>query len=41
VTREYTKINSRLVWGVIETELPELIEQCRDLLHQLNQTNEQ
>lgn len=41
ITHEYTKINSRLVWGVIQTELPELIEQCRDLLHQLNQTDEQ
>ena len=41
ITHEYNKIDSRLVWGVIETELPLLVEHCRDQLHALNQTDEQ
>ncbi|MFM7268344.1 MAG: DUF86 domain-containing protein [Cyanobium sp.] len=32
LSHEYVKINNRLVWGIIETELPSLIQRCRRLL---------
>lgn len=32
LSHEYVKINNSLVWGIIETELPSLIQRCRRLL---------
>ena len=37
LTHEYVKVNNALVWGVIETELPPLIQRCRQLLAQREQ----
>jgi uncharacterized protein with HEPN domain len=37
LTHEYTKINDTLVWGVIETKLPPLIQRCRQVLDQREQ----
>lgn len=37
LTHEYVKVNNALVWGVIETELPPLIQRCRQLLSQCEQ----
>ena len=35
LTHEYTVINHQLVWGVIQSDLAELIEHCRQLLQRL------
>lgn len=37
LAHEYIKINNQLVWGVIETSLPVLIERCSQLLSQLDE----
>jgi uncharacterized protein with HEPN domain len=37
LAHEYIKINNQLVWGVIETNLPVLIEHCSQLLSQLDE----
>ena len=37
LTHEYVKVNNALVWGVIETDLPPLIQRCRQLLGQREQ----
>lgn len=37
LTHEYAKVNNAVVWGVIETELPPLIQRCRQLLAQREQ----
>ena len=36
LTHEYITINHQLVWGVIETHLPLLVECCSQLLRQLD-----
>ncbi len=36
LTHEYISINSQLVWGVIQGNLPVLIDQCRELLSRLD-----
>jgi uncharacterized protein with HEPN domain len=35
LTHEYSKINNQLVWGVIHTNLPGLLDQCAQLLSDL------
>jgi uncharacterized protein with HEPN domain len=35
LTHEYITINNQLVWGVIQSELPDLIEHCQTLLQLL------
>ena len=35
LTHEYAIINDRLVWGVIQTNLPALLKQCNQLLSDL------
>lgn len=37
LTHEYNKITNQLVWGIIESDLPVLIEHCSHLLQQLDQ----
>ncbi|MEB3332023.1 MAG: HepT-like ribonuclease domain-containing protein [Synechococcaceae cyanobacterium] len=37
LAHEYSKVNSQLVWGIIETDLPMLVERCSQLLSQLNE----
>lgn len=37
LTHEYNKITNQLVWAIIESNLPVLIEHCRQLLRQLDQ----
>jgi uncharacterized protein with HEPN domain len=36
LTHEYISINHQLVWGVIETHLPLLVDCCSQLLRQLD-----
>ena len=36
LTHEYININNQLVWGVIQANLPALIDQCRRLLSRLD-----
>lgn len=36
LTHEYITINNQLVWGVIQANLPALIDQCRGLLDRLD-----
>ena len=36
LTHEYININNQLVWGVIKTNLPVLVDQCRQLLDRLD-----
>lgn len=36
LTHEYITINNQLVWGVIQANLPALIDQCRRLLDRLD-----
>ena len=36
VEREFITINNQLVWGVIQANLPALIDQCRGLLDRLD-----
>jgi uncharacterized protein with HEPN domain len=36
LTHEYLKVNNLLVWGVIENDLPALIEQCSTILRTVN-----
>ena len=36
LTHEYVTINDQLVWGVIQGNLPALLEQCTQLLVNLN-----
>lgn len=36
LTHEYVTINDRLVWGVIQGNLPPLVDQCSQLLIDLN-----
>ncbi len=36
LTHEYITINNQLVWGVIQSELPDLIERCQTLLQLLD-----
>jgi uncharacterized protein with HEPN domain len=36
LTHEYVTINHQLVWGVIQTNLPTLLEQCSQLLRDLD-----
>ena len=40
LTHEYLKVNNLLVWGVIEDDLPALIEQCSGILRTLNAAQE-
>ncbi|NDC36348.1 MAG: DUF86 domain-containing protein [Synechococcaceae bacterium WB9_2_112] len=35
LTHEYVSINNQLVWGIITTNLPALMDQCRDWLDHL------
>jgi uncharacterized protein with HEPN domain len=35
LTHEYITINNQLVWGVIQSKLPDLIERCQMLLQLL------
>jgi len=35
LTHEYIAVNNQLVWGVIQSELPDLIERCQELLQLL------
>ncbi len=35
ITHEYITINNQLIWGVIQSELPALIERCQMLLQLL------
>jgi uncharacterized protein with HEPN domain len=35
LSHEYLSINNELVWGVIQSELPDLIERCHTLLQLL------
>jgi uncharacterized protein with HEPN domain len=35
LSHEYLNINNELVWGVIQSELPDLIERCHTLLQLL------
>ena len=37
LTHEYSKINNQLVWGVIQTNLPALLDQCAQLLSDLEE----
>lgn len=37
LTHETITVNNAVVWGVIETELPPLIQRCRQLLAQREQ----
>ncbi|MCP9841514.1 DUF86 domain-containing protein [Synechococcus sp. J7-Johnson] len=37
LTHEYVTINDQLVWGVIQSNLPVLLEQCTHLLSDLNE----
>ncbi len=37
LTHEYVTINHQLVWGVIQANLPALLEQCTQLLQDLDQ----
>lgn len=37
LSHEYTTINNRLVWGVIQNYLPDLLEQCTQLLDDLDE----
>ncbi len=36
LTHEYINISNQLVWGIIKTNLPILVDQCRQLLHRLD-----
>jgi uncharacterized protein with HEPN domain len=36
LTHEYVKVSNRLVWGVIEINLPKLVERCSELLRKLD-----
>jgi hypothetical protein len=36
LTHDYATINDRLVWGLIQDNLPVLLEQCTQLLSDLN-----
>ncbi|MCT0199308.1 DUF86 domain-containing protein [Synechococcus sp. CS-1325] len=36
LTHEYIKINNQLVWGVINNDLPALVDHCRELLTRLD-----
>ncbi|MFN9629831.1 MAG: DUF86 domain-containing protein [Cyanobacteriota bacterium] len=36
ITHEYVIINDRLVWGVIQDNLPALLKQCAQLLNDLD-----
>ncbi|MBM5791831.1 MAG: DUF86 domain-containing protein [Cyanobacteria bacterium M_surface_10_m1_298] len=40
LTHEYIKVNNLLVWGVIENDLPGLINECERLLRNLNDAQE-
>ena len=35
LTHEYRKVSDRVVWGAIQTDLPELIEHCTQLLDRI------
>ncbi len=35
LTHEYVSMNNQLVWGIITTNLPALMDQCRDWLDHL------
>lgn len=35
LTHEYLKVSDRVVWGAIQTDLPELVEHCTQLLDRL------
>jgi len=36
LTHEYLKVSDRVVWGAIQTDLPELVEHCSQLLDRLS-----
>ena len=36
LTHDYININNQLVWGVIKSNLPTLVDQCRQLLDRLD-----
>lgn len=37
LTHEYLKVSDRVVWGAVQTDLPELVERCSQLLDRLSQ----
>lgn len=36
LTHEYLKVSDRVVWGAIQTDLPELVKHCSQLLDALS-----
>lgn len=36
LTHEYLKVSDRVVWGAIQTDLPELVSHCTQLLSRLS-----